>query len=371
MKSKIRNSSFELLRILSMFAIVMHHYGVHGTFNQQVFNPQTIGSMQIGLFLQAFGKVGVILFVMIGAYFLSEKRFQFRRPVNLALTMILYSFGIYGGLLLFTNVIVGDSVNQFKMVLLPFPLPSGYWFVYSYLFLLLAMPVLNLILNCFSQRKLLLLLIGMYILWSLLPVGLAMFNAKPDTAPTDFGYSYGTYFLFIYLVAGYVRRYSGKFLNSKVKTGLAALMLLAINWCWVLLLHSQRAVNYYCNWTDTNGPLILITAIYIFAFFKDVNVHSKFINYIAKSMFGVYLIHDNSFIRPLLWTHWISSAKVAHYPWLYLLQSVGYPLVIFGVCVLIDIVLRRLILGNFLNRVTVAISTLLRKQVKRILQIND
>lgn len=32
-KKNKRNSSFELLRILSMFAIVVHHFAMHGTLN--------------------------------------------------------------------------------------------------------------------------------------------------------------------------------------------------------------------------------------------------------------------------------------------------------------------------------------------------
>ena len=36
-KSK-RNSSFEILRILSMFAIVIHHFAVHGTLNPNFYN---------------------------------------------------------------------------------------------------------------------------------------------------------------------------------------------------------------------------------------------------------------------------------------------------------------------------------------------
>lgn len=94
-KRSSRNSSIELLRILSMFAIVMHHYALKGTFDWNPYNPKYSGAIKVNLFLHYFGKLGVVLFVMIGAYFLCEKQFNFRRPINLIVTTVFYSFGLY------------------------------------------------------------------------------------------------------------------------------------------------------------------------------------------------------------------------------------------------------------------------------------
>lgn len=79
-----------------MFLIVIHHYAVHGTLPcYSSFNPSISASLRINLFLHVLGRLGVVIFVMIGAYFLCEKTFNFKRPVNLALNTMLYSFGIY------------------------------------------------------------------------------------------------------------------------------------------------------------------------------------------------------------------------------------------------------------------------------------
>lgn len=66
-KKRERNSSIELLRILSMFAIVIHHYAVHGTLDPNHYNSAIIGTLRINMFLHYFGKVGVCCFVIIGA----------------------------------------------------------------------------------------------------------------------------------------------------------------------------------------------------------------------------------------------------------------------------------------------------------------
>ena len=68
-KKSNRNSSIELLRILSMFAIVIPHYAYHSTFNWGVYNTLFEGALKVNLFLHFFGKLGVDIFVIIGAYF--------------------------------------------------------------------------------------------------------------------------------------------------------------------------------------------------------------------------------------------------------------------------------------------------------------
>lgn len=65
---KQRNSSFELLRIVSMILIIAHHYSVHGgwvyDYNILSTNKLFIDLLSIG------GKLGVNCFVVITGFFL-------------------------------------------------------------------------------------------------------------------------------------------------------------------------------------------------------------------------------------------------------------------------------------------------------------
>lgn len=64
---KKRNSNIELLRIIAMFLIVMHHYSIHG------FDTSALQEMPDRLVVDWFmagGKVGVVIFVLISAYFM-------------------------------------------------------------------------------------------------------------------------------------------------------------------------------------------------------------------------------------------------------------------------------------------------------------
>ena len=67
--NKDRNSSFELLRIISMLLIVAHHFVVHGNFDLISSFSKNVFFLQS---LSMFGKFGVNLFVLISGYFSCE-----------------------------------------------------------------------------------------------------------------------------------------------------------------------------------------------------------------------------------------------------------------------------------------------------------
>lgn len=345
-----RNSSIEFLRIISMFLIVLHHYAVHGTFNCMQYSDTYRDTLKVNLCLNFLGKLGVVLFVMIGAFFLCEKRFNFRRPIALIINMLFYSFGIY---LLLPYFIGGSSqeLESIDKVWLPFPLPSGYWFLYAYIFMLLMMPCLNLIIRNFSRKKLLLIIACLFILWSLIPTGLEIFKGKMDTSPDYFGYSVGGYFVFIYLVAAYIRKYS-RFLTSNIKVIIATMLLMICIGFGIFSLHNSYGYNILFAFCQVNSPLVIIFAGLVFSIFKNITFHSLPINFISKSMFGVYLIHEDSFIRPIIWQQFISSQKYASSPLLYFTAGIKYSFLIFCVCIIIDILIRRLLFSKLIDKLS-------------------
>lgn len=67
-----RNSSIELLRIVAMFMILAHHFVVHNGYDAKnlPLGPERI-SFQ--LVMQGGGKVGVVIFFTISAWFFLDK----------------------------------------------------------------------------------------------------------------------------------------------------------------------------------------------------------------------------------------------------------------------------------------------------------
>jgi hypothetical protein len=50
-----------------------------------------------------------------------------------------------------------------------------------------------------------------------------------------------------------------------------------------------------------NSPLVTISAVTLFSFFRTIQIKSSVINWLAPSVFAVYLIHENCFINKYLY----------------------------------------------------------------------
>lgn len=89
----MRQSNIELLRIISMILIIMHHFSVHGTFP---FTPDLTFNK---VFLQVFalgGKAGVVAFVMITGYFMISSSFKLHKFAKLIGQIWFYSIAMLG-----------------------------------------------------------------------------------------------------------------------------------------------------------------------------------------------------------------------------------------------------------------------------------
>jgi hypothetical protein len=72
---------------------------------------------------------------------------------------------------------------------------------------------------------------------------------------------------------------------------------------------SFYTLNHFMN--EQNGFFSLIGAISLFMMFKNIKISSKWlsktINWLAASTYGVYLMHDDPYIRQLLWKEWLCN----------------------------------------------------------------
>ena len=71
-----RNSNLEILRIIAMFFIIAHHFAVHGMGNVD-FVASNMNNYII-FFSGILGKIGVVLFILISAYFMINSKFTLR-----------------------------------------------------------------------------------------------------------------------------------------------------------------------------------------------------------------------------------------------------------------------------------------------------
>lgn len=92
---KNRKSNFELLRIVAMLMIVLHHVMVHGVLEGGIkTNLTATGFLSVGL--ASGGKIGVMIFMLMTGYFLVNKREVNKKSMGvLWIQVFTYSFGIY------------------------------------------------------------------------------------------------------------------------------------------------------------------------------------------------------------------------------------------------------------------------------------
>ena len=79
---KMRNSSIELLRVISMLMVVAHHFVVHNLDNAWDINGDS-SRFLIAVFAAPLGKISIVSFFAVTAWFLCEKESGFRAYYSL------------------------------------------------------------------------------------------------------------------------------------------------------------------------------------------------------------------------------------------------------------------------------------------------
>lgn len=327
MIQKERNSSFELLRIISMLLIVMHHYSVHGSFD---FMSRISLRLYFIQCLSLGGKPGVNLFVLISGYFLCQSKFKWQRLVKLELEVLFYSAVI--GVLFCIFLPEREPIQNLRADFMPL-LSERYWFYSTYFVLVLISPFINKMLPNLEKKEFRKLLALLFVLWVVIP-----FIPKVRALQmSNLGW-----FVFLYLCAAYIRNYGTDFARE-AKTYILAgiscyilMMLFTAGFDLLALTDSSFQPKFAC-FLSMNNILVLLTSILLLIGFSKWHIgHKKAINTIASATFGIYLIHDNELLRPFLWVDVFRNASYfgSHKLFLHGLAAIA---IVFSACALIDI----------------------------------
>ena len=328
---KQRNSSFELLRIIAMLFIIFHHFAVHGRFSFSPFDS-SINRIWID-FISMFGKVGVNLFVLISGYFLIEKDgplFNIKRILKLWGQVIFYALLILILFVIFDNTkITFISIYQRLTPLLS----MEWWFASTYVVLFILYPFINILLRKIDQKTYQALLIVLIIIWSVIPTILN----KPCEGNNL------TWFITLYAIAGYIKLYG---LNPKIKKQhyvltFISIILLTILATIILIYLGEFDYHfvYYTTYLFKQNMLtILLISVSLFMIFVHTNIKTnKFINIVSSTTFGIYLIHDDRYIRPFLWERLFKNFTYQTSPWL-IPYSICVCFGVFVICSVIDLI---------------------------------
>ena len=330
-----RQSNIELLRVISMFLVLLGHYYVLSNFSM----VDTISFNWIGMqFLGAWSKVAVDIFVIITGYFLVNQNFRWNKILKLL--SCTYFWGI--AVLIFA-LCLGISVKTDYIYKSLFPLTPLNWFARSYLLLYISIPLFNKLIAKVNQIQLGLIIVGVTTLFYIIPTLISTFISGGGYLTSYF--TFGT----MYMIGAYIQKY-GNFKLDKISiyAGIASCLLIVGSIVWNdHYLYEQANIMYLAH--KGNSIVGLLAAIGIFTVFKNLECkYNSWINILASTTFAVYLIHNNPIISDWLWNTVIYADRYLESPF-FLLHMLGVTTLIFGVCSILELI--RLRIAKYCNNI--------------------
>lgn len=287
---KARSSNFELLRIICMISIIVIH----------IFSQTDVEKLKLCdgvryffvIFLGFAGRLVCNCFVMIGAWFLCDSKFQSERIVNLWLQVFFYA-SVITVACRFIGIQDADTVRLVQSFLPVMGRPV--WFAAEYICLLMLSPFLNMLLEKSMNicRKLL-------VIFGVLIIGCATCFPVAHTTPA---FSELVWFCFLYLFIAYFKRSPRPFMNKKRVCFYMFMAVYIFCICTYTVLRENKmetiAAYYLAHYENLFS---FMASVFLFYTFKNMDIgRKKIINLVSESTFAVYLIHQTPCFYPTLW----------------------------------------------------------------------
>lgn len=308
-----RNSNHELMRILSMFFIVLGHVFLFGRLLDTPNKSMSI----IYYFFEFILIVHVNSYVLVSGYYQSKSKFKQKQLLKIINASWFYRIVI---LLLFSILgIISVSKVQVLKDLLPVTI-DNYWFIKVYILLYCLSPFINKLISSISKNFYQKMLLCGFLVFSIIPAitgGEMFFNN---------GYSlYG--FIYLYLVGAYLRIYpleNSYFFRIFSKKLFRVIMICLFLGCALLnnilfyygkhISGTNQILDLVASYIDSaslaySNPIIIIQSVAYFSIFTTLDIKSKFINKCSSLMLGVYFIHENNYVRSKIYG-WLGLLSV-------------------------------------------------------------
>ena len=328
--SNNRNSAIELLRIISIIFVILRHY----------YTQADWGGYKISLdnwtwrtlFLQLItigGSTANNIFLLISGYYMIGTTVNWKRILKLTLELFFYSWII--AFILFSLGIVPFSVKELIKALIP--IWFGYnWYICCYIIFCCFLPFINLMLEHLNRE-----LYRKFLMVSLFIWSFAYTFRATNYLGSDFSVDH---FLFIYALGGYIRRYNIK-INRNWNTYCILLTIVMISSVIILSLGGAKLnineaiirATYFSHATNIIDVLWATTIFCAVINYKPY--YNKIINFISKSVLGIFLIHHNPLLKNVIWNSIVPNKNFINSSWLPM-HCVIKVIIVFLCCLLID-----------------------------------
>lgn len=340
-----RNSNIELLRIIAIIMIVFSHYCVHGI-GVGITSKLDLGINRFILEIFVLGNIGTVLFVLISGYYLSNsKKVKLKKLIHLLFQILFYSVSIY--FILYFLGLNSLSIKNIIKAFLPFTFKE-YWFATCYIMLYLFHPYINRLLNTLSRKEHLLFILLM----------LLFFVILHTLTNQDYYGNELIQFIMIYCIGAYFNKYPQNKFGEKrnnLKSLLLSSCLIIISIISIDIIGTYLNIGFMNNpnkfLLSRTSPLVILFCCSLFdIFMRKKASENKFINGISILVFGVYLISDNKYIRPILWNNIFKCKEYISSPYL-IIHLIVSVLITVIVCLLIEAIRKYLIEKPLFKRI--------------------
>lgn len=307
----MRNSSFELLRIILIIMILIEHgnmwfVGSGYTSEWEHLAKCTVESVCIG---------SVDAFVLISGWFGINS--GLKKVPSLTFTLLFCTVPLLI-LALILGRISSAAVTSVEGIYEYVCGGNSYWFIIDYIGLLILAPILNEAIKALDRKRLRTLLTAAYAI-----ILLYDFVFRSPVLGTEGGYSV-IWFGFLYLLARYLRLYGPAVFDRCC----VQVLILSIVAQTVLFYFGLIGLRY-------TNPLILAEAVSMIYIFKKWAFHSRVINFAASGCLMAYLLHLQPVLIPYIKRFLVSEYLNLGY-WLYITEVVAFSAGVFFVAVILD-----------------------------------
>ena len=256
---KERNSNLELFRILTMMAIVAHHYVVNSGLTSAggpIYSDITSWRSIFLLLFGEWGKVGINCFVLITGYFMCTSSITAKKFFKLLFEVMFYKIVI-------TAVFLISGYTEFSFPLLIKTLlpvtQIAQNFTGTYLVFFLCIPFLNILIKNLNEKQ------------HICAIMLLAFTYIAFGTVRMVSMNYVSWYIVLYFIASYIRLYPKKcFANTKLWGALmllCAFLCMASVVCSIIIGEKLGKNSPYAFVSDANTLLAVCMGISSFNFF--------------------------------------------------------------------------------------------------------
>lgn len=370
--NKSRNSSIECLRIIAMLSIIICHFGVHGVFHitvdsvvpVEIFANNITYQQLITYPVSLGGTFGNSIFLLITGYFMINKAVNYKKIILLLFNMFFYSWLI----LLLVYIEYPNIVTPNKIIKHMLPVLFGEnWFVSCYIYFSIFIPFLNKFLLGLEKKR--------YVMFMAVSFFLIILSHALNI--NTFSNAEIIFFGFTYALGAFLKLHCKCYFKEKNHKKYLSYFWYVLIMIFALEIIVESIGILIDNEIIIKKATVIISRVFgiplafiMFLTFATIKpFYNQYINVIAGTVLGIYLIHDNSLARYVIWDYILPNLDYIKSNW-YVLFYVIKVLAVFIVCSSIDLLRKRYIeppMARFIDRHFDAVSEYMKTKVNNVI----